>query len=137
MANRYFNQFQYAYEKDTVIVFGNFNVGAAGAVTAGTVKGGGIVSVAKQGTAGQYLITFNDQFSQFLDFSGQTVLATASGVANVQLLQAPATLQADIKANKQITIQCVDYAGAAVNPASGEKVMFKVVYRRTSVGTYD
>lgn len=131
MANRTLNQFQLTYEKDSVTIYATINIGAAGAVSA--YAGGGIQLVTKQATAGQYTITFTNQFSKFLSLRSDSVNATADGIANIQLLQAPATLQADVRSTRQLTIQCLDYAGAAANLASGAQIMLVAVFRNSSV----
>ena len=135
MSNRLLNQFQYTYEKDTVTIYGSVSVGASGAVSA--IQGGGIAAAAKESTAGQYTITMSDKFSRLLDFSAQIVDDANSAVAHIQLKQAPETLQADVKGDKQILIQCLDYAGSAANPADGSAIFLKIVMRNSSVGPYD
>jgi hypothetical protein len=135
MGNRYLNQFQYTLEKDTVTLFGSAVIGASGAV--GTVKGGGIASVVKEATAGQYTITLEDSWSRFLGFTAGTTGAAISPVANIQVLMAPATLQATVQSTKAILIQCIDYAGAAVNPTSGHVLSFRITMRKSSVGPFD
>lgn len=135
MANKYLNQFQYTYEKDTVSIFGSAVIGASGAVSA--AKGGGIASVVKESTAGQYTITLTDRFSRFLGIDAAVTDDAISAVARVQVLMDPATLQASIKANGEIVVQCVDFAGAAVNPASGSSLSFRITMRNSSVGPND
>lgn len=135
MGNRYLNQFQYTLEKDTVALYGSAVIGASGAV--GTVKGGGIASVVKEATAGQYTITLEDKWSRFLGFIAGTTGAAISPVAYIQVLMAPATLQATVTGSKTILIQCIDYAGAAVNPTSGHVLSFKITMRKSSVGPFD
>ncbi len=109
--------------------------GSSGAVSAFT--GGGIALVHKESTAGQYTITFSDQFRRLLSVRGEMERATPSVVASVQLLMAPATLQATVISTKQIVIQCLDYAGAAVNPESGAVLNFVVVFRNSQIGPFD
>lgn len=135
MANRYFKQFQYTLEQDSVSLFGSLLIGAAGAVT--TTKGGGIASIAKQATAGQYLITLTDNFARFFNLTGVFVGTSASGVASVQILQAASTFQADFVANKTLLVQFYDFAGAAVNAASGSLFEFELKVRNSTVGPFD
>jgi hypothetical protein len=134
MGNRYLNQFQYTLEKDSVTLFGSFVVGAAGAV--GTVKGGGIASVAKTGT-GLYQITFEDKWSRYLDGHTGFVAASAPNIALVYVKNNPATLQSDIQSTKKVTIECLDFAGAAANPSSGIVITFVSVFRKNSQGPWD
>lgn len=135
MANRYLNQFQYTFEADTVTIFGSAVIGGSGAV--GSVKGGGIASVTKESTAGQYTIQLSDRYSRFLSFIAGTTLGTVSAIARVQVLMAPATLQATVKSTGQILVQCLDYAGAAANPESGSVLSFRITMRNSSVGPND
>lgn len=133
--NRYLHQFQYTMEKDTVTLFGTVDIGASGAVT--LTKGGGIESVTKEATAGQYTIQLAERYSRFLNIQAQPILATPSAVAAVQLLMDPATMQADIKADGQIVVQCLNYAGVAANPESGAQLQLRIVMRNSSVGPND
>lgn len=126
---------QYGYERELVFIYGHAVIGSSGAVS--SAQGGGLLSVTKSATAGQYVVTLRDKFAHLMSAIAYTVLATPSGVANVQLLMNPATMQASLASSPALTFQCVDYAGAAVNPASGEQVFFAVVMRRTSVSPYD
>lgn len=135
MANRYFYKNHYSLEVDVVTLFSSVVIGASGAVT--SAKGGGIASVAKQATAGQYLITLSDKYAHFFDCDAKTILGTISGVSRIQILQAPATLQADIQNNKAFLIQCIDNAGAAVNPASTEIIELVIKLRISSIGRND
>jgi hypothetical protein len=134
MGNRYLNQFQYTLEKDTVTLYGSIVIGAAGAV--GTVKGGGISGVVKSGT-GLYTISFEDQWSRYLDGKVGIVKATAPNIAMTYVKNNPATLQADVQANKAVIIECLDFAGAAADPASGTVLSFTAVFRKSSVGPFD
>jgi len=134
MASRYLNQFQYTLEKDTVTLFGTANIGASGAVSG--LLGGGIASITKQATAGQYVITLEDSWSHFFALEAQIVDDAVSAIARVQVLQDPATIQATVAA-KTIKIQCLDYAGVAANPISGAQLSFKIVLRKSSVGPFD
>lgn len=136
MASRQFEQFHFALEKYVVELYGNLNIGAAGAVS--SIQGGGILSIAKQAAAGKYLITLQDQYYRFLMFKAIAVLASGfSGIQTIEVLQAPATLQADFLASPAFLIQCYDAAGVAVNPASGTDIMFNLTVRNTNVGPYD
>ena len=135
MANRYLEQFTYSMEKKTCRLFGSFVVLAAGAV--GTVKGGGILSVVKNVTAGNYTVTLADKWSRLLGAKGGFVAAAGSGIAAVEIAENPATLQANFAANSQYTIQFYDFAGAPADAAAGSVHSFEVVVRNSSVGTWD
>jgi hypothetical protein len=136
MANSTFYPAAGNYEAMLVEVYGSAVIGASGAV--GTVKGGGIASVVKESTAGQYTITLTERFERLISSNVGCFAATATGVVPIaQVLMSPATLQASFKANGALTVQFYDYAGAAANPASGSVVSFRVVVRNTQVGPYD
>jgi hypothetical protein len=137
MANKYLNQFQYTYEKDTVTLYGEFTVGASGAVTSGTVKGGGLSGVVKESTAGQYSITLSDYFQRLLYVEALNVDDAVSAWATVAVLEDPSALQTDFKADKTFKIQLQDFAGAAVNATSGAQIKLKITCRNTTVGPYD
>ena len=135
MANKYFSQFQYSYEKDTVTIYGSITVGASGAVT--SFAGGGISSVTKEATAGQYSITLSDYFQRLLFVKALNVDDAVSAWASVAVLEDPATLQSDFKSDKTFKIQLQDYAAAAVNATSGAVIYLEITCRNTSVGPYD
>ena len=136
MANRNFNAKQYSYEMEPVKIYARFSVGAAGAVVAGK-NGLGIISVVKEATAGQYTLTFKDAFAKVMFLNAMSVDDAVSLVAKVQIFENPATLQADFKADHKITIQCLDFAGAAVNPANGEQVLLEITMRQSCIGRGD
>lgn len=143
MSNRHtLNQFQYTFEKDTVTIFGQFSIGASGAVTAGTVKGGGVLSVTKEATAGQYTIAFKDKYSRFLDFEAFIVDDAISQITKIQPLVDPATLQSGLASTGSLVVQCLAVESdatpvlIAANPASGALVMFRAVFRNSSVNPF-
>lgn len=135
MANRFLQQFSYFFERNVVTIFAKALIGASGAVT--SFKGGGLASVVKESTAGQYLITLSDKYNQLLKVEGAVVHATISGVAAVQVLENPASIQADFLADKTFKIQCVDYTGAAVNPPSGAQIELEIKVRNSTSGPFD
>ncbi len=136
-SNRTYSREILALERDVVNLYGVINVGASGAVSSG--KGGGVVSVVKEATAGQYTVTLDKGFSKILHFSATVVGSAVTAVSQVQILMTPAALATAIAGTGAIVIQCLDFAGAAVNPASGAQLQLHVQYRRTSakVGAWD
>lgn len=137
MAERLLSQNNMSYERDTLDIYGRFEIGAAGAVTAGTVKGGGIVGVTKEATAGRYTIELERPFSRLLFANVSFVGASASGVFATQILETPANLQADVTGDGKYVVQFYDAAGSAVNATSGTQVLIRAVVRKTSVGPWD
>lgn len=133
MANRLYQQFQYTAERSPVTLYSTVTIGAAGAVASGGVKGYGISSVAKQATAGQYQVVLQDKFTRALSVQVQVVHSSISAVKSVQVLMTPAQLQSALAAGTAITIQCLDAAGAAVNPESGAQLFLQVVATNSSV----
>ena len=134
MGNRYLNQFQYTLEQDSVTLYGGVNISTTGSV--GDVYGYGIASVSLV-ASGKYDIVFEDKWSQLLDWKFDVFDDANSSVAKVQLLEAPATVQADVKADKTLTIQCLDFAGSAVAPASGAQIKITAVFRYSSYSRQD
>jgi len=141
MANRYLQQFQYTYEKDTVSIYGSVLIGNSGAVT--SFQGAGVASVVKESADGQYTITLTDKFNRFLRMDMGIIDDAISQVSGIQILMDPASMQADIKSTKEIVIQCVgptataDTALVAANPASGALIQFRIVMRNSSVAVDD
>jgi hypothetical protein len=135
MQDAYLYKNSMSYEADTVKLYGSLVVGAAGAVA--SFAGGGISGVVKETAAGQYSITLADRLNRLLFVSGMVVQGAISTVAHLQVLEAPATLQAGVKADRTFVIQLVDESLAAVNLASGAELKLEITVRRTSVGVYD
>jgi len=122
-----------ADEKETVHLYFQLDIGASGAVSAFT--GGTKLSAVKEATAGQYTLTLDQKFHKVLMVNATPVKSTATTVGQVQVLATPSTFQASFRTAPAIVIQCLDFAGAAVNPASGESFWIEVVVRNTAVGT--
>jgi hypothetical protein len=137
VANRYGKQFGYTLEQDVYSLYGRFVVGSTGAVGTGTVKGGGVSGITRSST-GLYVITLSDKWNCMLEFNAWIVSASGnSGVAKVEPLNAtPGNFQSDFRANGSFSVLCLDYAGAAVDPASTDIFYFKVALRNSSVNPF-
>lgn len=137
MANRYGKQFSYTLEQDQWTLYGRFVVGATGAVTSGTVKGGGISTITRSST-GLYVITLSNKWNCMLEFNAWIVSASGnSGIARVEPLNAtPANFQTDFRANGSFSVLCLDFAGAAADPANTDYFNFKIVVRNSSVNPF-
>ena len=122
-------------ERELVKLFGSVVIGAAGAV--GTVKGMGVESVTKGATAGLYTIKYEDAYKRYMFGNVNFVSAAGSGVAKVEVIASPATFQSGFTSSRSVTIQCYDYAGAAVNPAAGSVLSFDAWLRNSSEGPAD
>lgn len=135
LGSRYLNQFQYTMEKDTVTLFGSFEVDGYGAVT--HYQGGGIESVEQvAATTGQYDITLQDGWDYIFELRASVVDETIASLNQFQLLMNPDTLQAGIKIKTPLRLLCMN-DGVAEDPASGTQIRFAIVMRRTSVGPFD
>ena len=112
MSNRIFNQ-ELALEKQVCHLYGNFDVGASGAVS--NTVGLGISSVVKESTAGQYTITLQDAYDKLLKTHFEFVLDSDSGVHKAQILEVGSTIQTTFK-TKSFKVQF--YSGVAATYAS-------------------
>lgn len=126
---------RWSYEKEVGDIYCKVVVGASGAVT--SASGAGIQSVTKLATAGQYAIQLSATYQRLLSSTASVVNATATSVAMVQVLEAGATVQADFKADGNLVVQCLDFAGAAVNPPSGANLLVKLEVRFNPSTTFD
>src|SRR6185369_17949317 len=117
MANLNYSRVQ-AYEKEVKLIYATVTIGSSGAVSSSQ----GLASAVKESTAGQYTITLPNSYYKLLSNSATTMHPTASLVAAIDILGTPATFQASFRSSPAIVIQCRDYAGAAVNPASGTQI---------------
>lgn len=125
----------YTLEVDTVTMFLAIVIGAAGAVT--SISGGGISGVTKEAAAGQYSIALEDKFARLLHAHVMGVDDAALTFAQAQIFENPATLQADVKADGVFKIQLLDFAGVAVNAASGTTLLVEIKMRQSVIGRYD
>jgi hypothetical protein len=121
MANRV-----YTGKKDWKILNAQVAVGATGAPTINTSKSFGVVSVTRT-SAGLYVFTFGvnaggqvkkDPYLQFLgmDFT----FIGAGGAASVVAATSVTADATSTPGTCTLTVQCLDFAGSAVDPASGE-----------------
>lgn len=122
-------------ERELCFLLGSAVIGASGAV--GTVNGLGIKSVTKESTDGKYTIELEDSYKRYMFGEVNFISASGSGVAKVEIIATPSTFQSGFTSTKKVVIQCFDYAGAAVNPASGSVMCFTVTVRNSSEGPAD
>lgn len=137
MANRWGNQFKKSLVKDVWSIFSRVNFGSTGAPT--LVQGNppaspGVVSVTRN-AAGQFTFVFGTSASM-LDvwprlLNGQVIFNAGSS--------APAACAMGIITNSvatagtcSIKIRLVDYAGADVDPASGEIGYFEFIFTNSN-----
>lgn len=137
MANRYLKRDSGAFEQGIVNVYGRFVVGSTGAVTSGTVKGGGVSTITRTST-GLYRITLQDKYKKMLNFRAWLASASGnSGIATVEPLNAtPGNFQSDFATNGYIDVLCLDFAGAAADPAATDIFYFKMELSNSSVDPF-
>lgn len=114
MSNRIFNP-ELAIEKQVCNVYGNFDIGASGAVS--NTVGVGITSVTKESAAGSYTIALQDAYDKLLGFNANLVsdATGGSGIGTVEINEVESTIQTTFK-TKSFKIQL--YAPAAATFAS-------------------
>lgn len=125
----------YTAEQDVVMLYGSIDIGASGAVS--NIAGGNFKAAVKQVADGQYEIELSERYERLLELSTQIVAASASGVSHIEIIETPSSLQSDFKADSKLKLQCYNNSNAAVNPASGTRIMVKIAVRRSSVGPFD
>lgn len=126
---------RWSYEKEVGDVYVSVLIGASGAVSA--INGGGVSSVTKLATAGQYAVQLQATYMRLLSTTASVVNATATSVAMVQVLESGSTMQAEFKADGNLVVQCLDFAGAAVNPPSGSRILLKMEVRQNPSSVFD
>ena len=134
------NQFTYTLEQDTVTVYGSADIGSSGAVSG---SGGlGVSSVSKSAT-GTYDINLKQVYARFLHADIQIIDDAISQITKIQVFQDPASMSTDIKNNSKLTFKTLaptsssDTTLVAAHPASGARINFKLVFRRSKVGPAD
>jgi hypothetical protein len=127
MASRNFTGVQ-ALEKAVKIIYGSITVGASGAVSASE----GFVSAVKEATAGQYTLE-TDRYYKILSVSVINIDNAVPSFASASVLEDPASMQSDFRADGKFRIQLVDSAGAAIDATSGAQLMITMHMRNTSV----
>lgn len=116
-----------------VMVTATANIGASGAVS--SYVGSMVATVAKQVAVGTYKITMQSKtnFSRlfYAQGSAQSPVSGLSGVATIEIQNAPNTSARLPTA--ELTIKCLDAAGALVNPADGSAINIMAIFSNSSV----
>jgi len=123
--NRLYNQFFLSLERGKAVLFGKVAIGATGAPTLNAVKSKGIASISRTGV-GAYTVTLNDIYVDMYKCGVSFLFATSPGVANVYVVSH------NVGAAKTILIQCQDFAGAAVDPASGAEMQMEIMLKTST-----
>ena len=119
-----------------VIVTGSITVGATGAVASFT---GSVVQSITRTSTGLYQITLqpNTNFSKLYHLSGaaQSPVSGLSGVLAIECQNAPQPALASYTAIRggQVSIKCLDAAGALVDPATGSVITILMFLSNSSV----
>lgn len=131
MANRYLQQFTESAVHKLALIFCNFTTAAAGAVVAGSVKGNLVSSITRTAT-GKYEVLLEDKWARLLSMNF-AVAQNAAGNSNVGSVEIVGNVQtAIISDTPVIVIQCLDFAGAAVDPTSGVTLMLDFAVSNSS-----
>lgn len=127
MANRWLNSFNYTFEKGTVTVFGDVTIGATGAPTLVTAKSKGIKSIVRN-SAGDYTVTFQDQYNRLLSAWIGVIKATAPA-SPTQSIKA---VSANAAGGATLEFVLYNSAGTATDPANGEELFLEVTWSNTT-----
>lgn len=137
MANRWGNQFTHSLIKDVWNIYARVTFGASGAPT--LVQGNpaaspGIVSITQNAT-GQYTFVFGTN-SSMLDvwprLLGANVFFNAGSAAPTACTMSAITNSTATAGTCSMKVRLVDYAGADVNPASGEIGYFNFTFSNST-----
>lgn len=116
-----------------VMVTATAQIGAAGVVS--SIVGSMVQSIARQ-SAGVYKITLQSQTSFPRLFSAmgsmQSPPAGLSGISTIEIQNAPNASVA-IATGAQLTVKCLDAAGALADPASGSALNILIMASNSSV----
>lgn len=129
-----FHKLRGALEIDVCVLYGNFSVGAAGAPTLGATGCKGISSVVRNST-GNYTVTLDDVYNQFLWADAALVDATNSDPTTVGVVNKVASTSIQASGGGTVTFQFYSTAtpGTVEDPRNGATVYFKIEVRLSSV----
>lgn len=127
MANRYFEQFRYSFEKKVVDLYMKVAVGATGAPTLSTANSKGIASIARN-SAGRYTITLQDKYQKLLMVDATILLA--SGLPAPQ--EFAIVSQAVTNSTPTVVVQ-FSAAGVATDPDNGATLYLQITLGDSSV----
>jgi len=125
------------YESDVMRVYLRVTIGASGAVDA--AYGGGVTSVVKESTAGQYSITLGDRFSRILAVQVTSVDDAAPAWACATVLEDPALIQSEFAADSTFVLQLYNGSFSATNATSGSQLWIEITVAsgNSPYDTYD
>jgi len=153
MANRFYNQFRLALEKQIVDIYATVFIGTTGGCTLeswGSVGPGtptayasatngfkGVKSVTHN-SAGNYTFVFNDNYQRLLGAHVVFVSPSGTAVAAPNFYVSGTTAQSASVTNIQstsgatVTIQTFNSASVAADPAAGERGLFTFTFGNSS-----
>ncbi len=136
MANRWFNQFRKALEKEVCTVFARVVVGAGGAVTLDAVNSKGVVSVTRN-SAGLWTFVFGtktgllDTYNRLLDFQVAFDETTFGAAPSAPIAWLKANNIAVLNTSS-LQIQLANSSGVATDPSSTEVVLFEFNFKNST-----
>lgn len=137
MANRLYRQFRNTLEPQVVDIFAQVSFGSSGAPTLSAANSKGVVSVSRTAT-GRYVFVFGTNASS-LDTYVKLLGVVPTWDATANSGTAPAAPLTYIYANAistagsaSVTVQCLDAAGVAADPASGEIVHLDFTFKNST-----
>lgn len=119
MANRLFNQFRLALEKQVVDLYMEAAIGASGAPTLNVQNSKGIASITRN-SAGKYTIVLQDSYQRML-----MCMKSVSNVSGIEAAPDMGVLDSTDIPNKSLVIQ-LSAAGVATDPASGDTLKLQI-----------
>ena len=134
MANRWLNQFPLTFEKVVVHPCAKVSIGATGAPTLSASNSKGVLSVSRLAT-GRYKFIFGSspngatQLDTYVKVLGINAVFDTSGNSNAAPVSPiPYIYDNAISSSAYVTVQFVDYAGSAADPANGEIMYIDFVF---------
>jgi len=117
-----------SYCPETMLVEGQFAIGAAGAITAGTTFARGVESITKEATAGKYTVVLTESFTRLMGMSLHFKHSAAVAVLPQLDSEDVAT-----EANRTVVVQFYNTSGAAADAPSGSSFFFHLRLAKTSL----
>ncbi len=84
------------------------------------------------GSLGLYDIVLSSSWNKLMEVQSEVVLATVSGVCNLQILQTNTSVQAAVRARLPISLEAKGFNGNPHTIESGAEVLLRIVLRQAS-----
>jgi hypothetical protein len=125
MANRYFNQFRYALEKQLVDLYAQVAFDGVGGTTLSAINSKGVASVVNT-APGAYTVTLQDKYYSFVKadvvYFGQQPTAPGMYVVSSAPSASPPV----------VAVQFLDVAGVPTDPANLDEARLHLVLKNSS-----